>query len=241
MGKGRIVSLRDKKAMYDVLIDRRGDGFGNPFHLGRHGTRLEVVNRFEDYARGKPDLMARLPELAGKVMGCWCAPLTCHGEAYLHLLRETGIESGCATLDRDLLASGCGVIVHQVNCRGVMGAGLALAVRKRYPLAYETYMAHHKSLRPGMIQMVKVAENDGDPLYVCNLAGQDGYGRDKAYTDYDAVAEAFAKLSAWAGDRRLPVYVPEGMGSALAGGDWSRYAGIIWDKCPRALVCRHGK
>jgi hypothetical protein len=28
----------------------------------------------------QPDLMARLPELKGKVLGCWCAPEACHGD-----------------------------------------------------------------------------------------------------------------------------------------------------------------
>lgn len=222
-----------------MLIDRRSDGLGNPFHIGTHGTRLGVVNRFEEYARGNKDIVSRLPGLVDKVMGCWCAPLACHGEAYLHLLREEGLESGLAVLDRDLLATSAGVIVHQVNCKGKMGAGIALKIRNRYPKAYKAYMAHWRGLRPGMIQTVRVATNDGDPLYVCNLAGQDGYGRDRCYTDYDAVGEAFGKLSAWASERKLPVYVPKGMGSTLAGGEWDTYAGIVSDKCPRAIACRY--
>ena len=41
----------------------------------------------------------------------------------------------------DVLDSGADVICHQVNCRGVMGAGIARQIKKRYYWAYEQYKA----------------------------------------------------------------------------------------------------
>ena len=41
----------------------------------------------------------------------------------------------------DLLAYDAKVRCHQVNCRGVMGAGLAKQVKEKYPEAYEQYKA----------------------------------------------------------------------------------------------------
>jgi hypothetical protein len=32
-----------------------------------------------------PDLLARLPELRGKVLGCWCHPEQCHGDTLAEL------------------------------------------------------------------------------------------------------------------------------------------------------------
>lgn len=62
-----------------VRIDRRTD-WGNPFILGEDGDRAEVIARFaEHYLPYKPGLLAALPELKGKILGCWCAPLACHG------------------------------------------------------------------------------------------------------------------------------------------------------------------
>jgi len=29
---------------------------------------------------GKPELLEKLPELKGKVLGCWCAPKEYHGD-----------------------------------------------------------------------------------------------------------------------------------------------------------------
>ena len=39
----------------------------------------------------------------------------------------------------NILESDANIICHQVNCQGVMGAGLALQIRKRYPSAFEEY------------------------------------------------------------------------------------------------------
>jgi hypothetical protein len=65
-----------------------------------------------------------------------------------------------------------------------MGAGLAKSLRSAYPIIFPRYQQFCRAghLRPGMVQFVCVS----DSLYVCNLAGQDGYGRDRCYTDYDA-------------------------------------------------------
>jgi len=42
-------------------------------------------------------------------------------------------------INRDLLTIESGIIAHQVNCQGKMGAGLALKIRKKYPQVYEYY------------------------------------------------------------------------------------------------------
>jgi len=80
-----------QKEPYDVLIDRRTK-WGNPFFIGSHGTRAEVIAKYEKYIRENLVLMAALPELKGKVLGCWCAPQPCHGNILRKLLVEQGIE-----------------------------------------------------------------------------------------------------------------------------------------------------
>jgi len=39
----------------------------------------------------------------------------------------------------DLFTCGISAIAHGVNCRGVMGAGIAVQFRRRYPDMYESY------------------------------------------------------------------------------------------------------
>lgn len=40
-------------------------------------------------------------------------------------------------------------LVHQVNCLGVMGAGLAAEVKRRYPGVYKVYKEHIGRGKPG--------------------------------------------------------------------------------------------
>jgi hypothetical protein len=68
-----------KRDPYDVLIDRT-TVWGNPFRIGQAGTREEVIAAYEAHLRFSPELRRRLPELRGKVLGCWCAPEPCHGD-----------------------------------------------------------------------------------------------------------------------------------------------------------------
>ena len=132
------------------------------------------------------------------------------------------------------------VLVHQVNCQGVMGAGLAKEIKTRYPRAFTQYRKFcqpdsNPKLKPGMIQMVRI-----DPmLWICNLAGQDRYGRDKRYTDYKAVEVALKKLHQWHQQHlELDIIIPLNMGCSNAGGDWSIVSKLIEDNCPEAKITK---
>jgi len=72
-----------KKEPYDVYIGR-GSKWGNPFVIGKDGTREDVIAKYCDYIAKHPDLLAAIHELKDKVIGCWCAPQACHG----HVLAE---------------------------------------------------------------------------------------------------------------------------------------------------------
>lgn len=66
-----------------VRIDRR-TRWGNPFHIGRHGSRAVVIRRYrawlwERILRGHFSL-EDLARLHGKTLACHCHPLPCHGQ-----------------------------------------------------------------------------------------------------------------------------------------------------------------
>lgn len=69
---------------YDVYIGR-GSKWGNPFVVGTHGTRDEVVMKYRNWIYEQPDLIASLHELKGKVLCCYCHPLSCHGDVLAEL------------------------------------------------------------------------------------------------------------------------------------------------------------
>ena len=78
----RVVHCRRER--YDVYIGRPSR-FGNPFVVGRDGTRDECIARYRLWLRTQPQLLAELPRLRGKVLGCWCAPRPCHGDVLAEL------------------------------------------------------------------------------------------------------------------------------------------------------------
>jgi hypothetical protein len=81
-----------KKDKYDVYIGRanprnrlKASIWANPFKLGKDGTREEIMVKYRKWLMSRPDLLERIPELRGKVLGCWCAPQACHGDILAEL------------------------------------------------------------------------------------------------------------------------------------------------------------
>jgi hypothetical protein len=66
-----------KKSKYDVYCGRPSI-WGNPFEIGKDGNRKEVIAKFKKYLLANEELVDKLPELRGKILGCWCAPKACH-------------------------------------------------------------------------------------------------------------------------------------------------------------------
>lgn len=137
----------------------------------------------------------------------------------------------------DILTVKQGIIVHQVNAKGVMGAGLAYSIRNKW---YDVHRTYEDAIAYGNIHLGDVLILDvGEDLYVCNLVGQDGYGVNKRYTDYDAVEEGLIKLKRIR-DSCMPdisVYFPKNMGCGLGGGDWNIVQKLIKKYFPNAIIC----
>ena len=76
-----------KKEPFDVYIGRPSK-WGNPFEIGRDGTREQVIRKYEFWIQSQPDLLSSLSELKGKILGCWCSPKACHGEVLMRLAIE---------------------------------------------------------------------------------------------------------------------------------------------------------
>jgi Domain of unknown function (DUF4326) len=84
-----------KKSPFDVYIGRPSK-WGNPF-THKDGTlaeykvssREEAVQAYEEWLLKQPELIAMVKqELRGKILGCWCAPLACHGDVLARLANE---------------------------------------------------------------------------------------------------------------------------------------------------------
>lgn len=88
----RVVNL--KHDAFDIRIDRQTP-LGNRFHIGRDGTRAEVIEKHMREWRShlaRSDLreaaLVALRSMKGKRLGCHCKPLACHGDNYVQLIAE---------------------------------------------------------------------------------------------------------------------------------------------------------
>ncbi|MGP3980317.1 DUF4326 domain-containing protein [Streptomyces sp. KR80] len=98
MSKTTVVNLhghRDDPDFADVVYVGRpmhrggwaldGSPLASPFRPGPDGTREAVVEKYRAWLLGRPDLLALLPGLRGRRLGCWCVPEPCHAQVIAEL------------------------------------------------------------------------------------------------------------------------------------------------------------
>lgn len=86
-----------------------------------------------------------------------------------------------------------------------------------------------------------ITEIQPGKLYVAGIYGQDDYGCTGQYTQYPAVEQGLKRVSEFAKQHNLPVYLPYGIGCGLAGGDWNIVSTIIHDVIPDAIIIRRAR
>jgi len=123
----------------------------------------------------------------------------------------------------DLLTTDVRHIIHGCNSHGVMGSGVAKAIRDKYPQAYQDYNDVYNNYGLELGNIIVSVQNDGKVIH--NAITQKDYGRDssRVYVSYWAIAEAFRKINQWGvGEIAMPK-----IGSGLANGDWNVISAII--------------
>ena len=88
----RVVNLRREK--YDVYIGR-GSIWGNPFSSlpksaaqFKVDTREQSIEAYRTWILTQPHLLAQLHTLKDKTLGCYCKPLSCHGDILIELIND---------------------------------------------------------------------------------------------------------------------------------------------------------
>ena len=128
----------------------------------------------------------------------------------------------------DLLDATESILGHQVNCQGVMGSGIALALRERHRGLFPRYKQFcGGGVTPdsllGRCQLVSC-----EGKIIANLFGQLSYGRGRIrYTDYGSLETALTELKEIAKFNNLSVALPFNIGCGLANGDWHIVREII--------------
>ena len=122
-------------------------------------------------------------------------------------------------------------IVHGCNAQGVMGSGVAKAIKERYPEAYKAYIA---SIPLGGMELGRITFHRNEQgFYVFNAITQKYYGRDKSviYVNYNAIKESFDLLNKFCSEEGISHIALPKIGAGLANGDWSIIEKIIEEEC----------
>ena len=116
----------------------------------------------------------------------------------------------------DLFTTDAACIGHGVNCRGVMGAGIAKAFREKYP---ENYKAYKRACREGILGAGDVfpwAFND-DGKFILNIASQVEPGANARYEWLFNGALEAAQICKGIGHDRLAIPL---IGCGIGGLEW---------------------
>lgn len=80
-----------KREKYDVYIGRPTK-WGNPFEIGKDGTREEVIDKYRKWIKTQKHLLNSLHELKDKILGCFCFPKSYHGNILIELIEKGNIK-----------------------------------------------------------------------------------------------------------------------------------------------------
>lgn len=140
-----------------------------------------------------------------------------------------------AVVEGDLLEdlSPWGVLLHQVNCLGIAGAGVAKRVREAFPGWYDAYKGHCDAAddRKNLLGTTHSFRARPD-LVVCSAFCQYDVSKAKRTTDYDAWNAVFKRLvpeieAENAKGMNWEIRAPYGIGCGLGGGDWRIMSDMI--------------
>ncbi len=126
-----------------------------------------------------------------------------------------------------------GYIIHQVNDRGVMGAGVALAIKNKFPKHFEDYKNTQRIEGLNLGEIINT--NINEDLNVIGFISQSGLKSmfNRKPTNYDAFYNCLLQLKEiYENDTESEFYMPFRIGCANGGGDWGIISNMIEEICP---------
>jgi O-acetyl-ADP-ribose deacetylase (regulator of RNase III) len=125
----------------------------------------------------------------------------------------------------DMLAVPADIRVNSVNCKGVMGTGVALAFKQRYPEMFRDYQraCRDGTLRPGTLHVWKNLTGD----WVVNFPTKRDWRDPSRYEDIRTGLQELRRYLQEQG--RVSVAIPA-LGCGHGGLDWGRVSSMIKDE-----------
>lgn len=89
----KVINIKNACHLLDSVFIGRPSKWGNPFEIGKDGTREEVIAKYQIWIHSQPELIEDIKkELKGKHLVCFCSPKACHGDVLLDIANtEDGI------------------------------------------------------------------------------------------------------------------------------------------------------
>lgn len=124
-----------------------------------------------------------------------------------------------------------GTIIHQVNCKGVMEAGIAKQIALQFPSHLQDYKTAYMDNKLKLGSIVHTVINPR--FHIIGVAGQM-----RQYTDYKALIDSLSTVAVLSEHKAIPspIYLPYKIGCKLGGGDWKEIHNIIYDTLPKAII-----
>jgi len=125
-------------------------------------------------------------------------------------------------------------LIHQVNCQGVMGSGIAKQIKEHYPTHFKDYIDYCEMAEASALLGDCIWTPIGnDPFMLQIVAGafaQYQFGHNHRHTNYAALTKSICAII----DQLPPVdefslIIPKYLGCGLGGGDWSIIKQILLD------------
>nr|WP_315468499.1 macro domain-containing protein [uncultured Undibacterium sp.] len=121
------------------------------------------------------------------------------------------------------------IMINTVNCVGVMGAGVALAFKKRFPEMFDDYVKKCRAgtIRPGSPSVWIQKDMISKEVEIINFPTKDNW---KNPSEYQYIDDGLEWLSAYLEDKNEKVVTLPALGCGHGGLDWSRVRSMISDR-----------
>lgn len=132
----------------------------------------------------------------------------------------------------DLLEATEDVIIHQTNCQGVMGGGVAYQIKVKYPEIDKEYKELCNEIESSrLLGTIQILDLQEDGKSICNLFGQNSFGIG-LQTNYEALESGLEEIKRIVKNKNNKFFnktlaMPYNIGCGLGGGDWNVVFEII--------------
>lgn len=84
-----VLNMKKVGMLPNAVYIGRPSAYGNPYIIGKDGTRDEVIEKYRNYLMNNTYLLEKAKkELKGKDLLCYCAPEACHGDILVEIVNE---------------------------------------------------------------------------------------------------------------------------------------------------------